>query len=68
MDTIETRYLNLKISLIDPIDENGVYNPQDAKPIDSVSMGFYNLGLVFFKVLIECITLLLSRNGIIPED
>lgn len=63
--------IDLRIELIDPIDENGHYNPKEAKRKDFiiVSIGSpVELDLFWMKNLITTLIALLTRNGILPED
>jgi hypothetical protein len=62
------KQLELRIELIDPMTEKGVYKPGEAKRIDYIIVNFYDFGFLFFRTLIQHVESLLTRNGILPED
>lgn len=58
----------LRIELIDPMNEKGVFEANKAKRIDYICVPVFDDGLMLVKVLIEHVIALLSRNGLYPED
>lgn len=63
------KWFELKICLINPVNEKGVYDPKNAEVKDYIIVSLYeDFPFVFFKTLIRHIEILLIRNGILPED
>jgi len=58
----------LKICVINPVDDQGVYNVKDAEVIDYIVVDLYDLGFLFVETLWQHLAVLFRRNDILPED
>ncbi len=61
-------WFELKICLIKPLDDKGVYNPREAEILDYICVSLYENPVLFLASLANAISLLLNRNNIFGED